>query len=580
MLEDKLNYIKYVSLKDKYKKQVDLISSVRLVLFISMIVSFILSYYYYPVLFKSIFIISLIFFIVMVLVHDKCYKIYYYYEKYVEIILTYMDRLNGKWKNFSADGFLYLNDKNIFLSDLDILGKNSLFLFLNVTKTVGGSTRLFHKLSNNELSDKDLLKEQEAVKEVSENIKFLIDFQVALAYYEEVKVDFSSYCASIRDKALFKKRDFIIGVVASALCVVLLILGLSGVIALQYFYGMFFFNFVMAYLYFYIYQNEYKMLDDMVRNFKGVSDIFQVILARDFSSAKLKKMQRTIQKSVDAIAKLKKLDGLNSLKNNFLANFFLNGLCCINLVVIYFFSKFLRDSFKFIDMGLLEVEELEAVCSVATLGVVFDNKCMPIRSKGVGLVFNNLRHPLLEQTVAVGNDFSGQDGVNIITGSNMGGKTSFLRTIGINLVLMNAGGFVIADTFSASYFKIFTSMRISDDIESGISTFYGELLRIKEALEYIDNGKMLVLVDEIFKGTNYQDRMYGAKKVIKKFSDSNNVLAFITTHDFELCEETGVQNYYVREFYENDHICFDYKIRSGKCNSTNAKYLMEKIGIK
>lgn len=580
MLDDKLEYIKYVNLKDKYKKQVDLISSIRLVLFISMIISFILSYYYYPILFKSIFIFSLIFFIIMVLIHDKCYKIYYYYEKYVEIILAYMDRLNGNWKNFSDDGSEYLNDKNVFLNDLDILGKNSLFLFLNVAKTDGGRAKLFQKLSNNELSAKDLLNEQDAVKEISENIKFLIDFQVSLAYYEEVKVDFSDYCASVREKVLFKKRDFFIGLGASIVCIILLFLSLAGIIDLNYFYGMFFFNFIMSSLYFYIYQNEYKMIDDMVRNFRGVTDIFQVVLENNFNSVKLRKIQKIIKKSEHARCSLKKLDSLNSLRNNFLANFFLNGLGCINFIVIYYFSKFLNNSFKFIDEALLEIEELEAVCSVATLGIVFDNKCIPIRNESVGITFSNLRHPLLEQTIAVGNDFNGKAGVNIITGSNMGGKTSFLRTIGINLVLMNAGGFVVADTFSASYFKIFTSMRISDDIESGISTFYGELLRIKDALSYIDDGKMLVLVDEIFKGTNYQDRMYGAKKVIKKFRTSSNVLAFITTHDFELCEEMGINNYYVREFYENDHICFDYKVRSGKCNSTNAKYLMEKIGIK
>ena len=160
----------------------------------------------------------------------------------------------------------------------------------------------------------------------------------------------------------------------------------------------------------------------------------------------------------------------------------------------------------------------------------------------------------------------------------MGGKTSFLRTIGINIILMNAGGYVCADSFSSCYLKIFTSMRIRDDLVNGISTFYGELLRIKDAINYIDKGNMLVLIDEIFKGTNYQDRIYGAKEVIERLN-IKNAICFITTHDFVLCDEKNVKNYYVKEYYENDEIKFDYKIREGKCSSTNAKYLMKKIGI-
>ena len=160
----------------------------------------------------------------------------------------------------------------------------------------------------------------------------------------------------------------------------------------------------------------------------------------------------------------------------------------------------------------------------------------------------------------------------------MGGKTSFLRTIGINLVLMNAGTYVCASEFKASFFKIFTSMRVGDDIEKGISTFYGELLRIKKAMDYLNQGNMLVLIDEIFKGTNYQDRIYGAKKVIKRLQNKNTIV-LLTTHDFELCDEKNIINYHVKEYYEGNQIKFDYKVRKGKCTSTNAKYLMEKLEI-
>ena len=160
----------------------------------------------------------------------------------------------------------------------------------------------------------------------------------------------------------------------------------------------------------------------------------------------------------------------------------------------------------------------------------------------------------------------------------MGGKTSFLRTIGINIILMNSGTFTCAKNFNASYFKIYTSMRVNDDIANGISTFYGELLRIKDMVDYVNKGNMLVLIDEIFKGTNYQDRIYGAKEVIKKLNTPKTI-CFLTTHDFELCEEKNFENYHVKESYEQNKIIFDYKIRKGRCTSTNARYLMTKLGI-
>ena len=203
---------------------------------------------------------------------------------------------------------------------------------------------------------------------------------------------------------------------------------------------------------------------------------------------------------------------------------------------------------------------------------------MPTKWEKVSIEFKEIKHPLLEENICVANDFESDACVNIITGSNMGGKTSFLRTVGINLILMNAGTFTCATSFSSAYFKIFTSMRINDDIEKGISTFYGELLRIKEALSYLEKGNMIVLIDEIFKGTNYQDRIYGAKKVIQRLQNKQ-VITLLTTHDFELCDEKNIKNYHVKEYYEGDKIQFDYKIRPGKCRSTNAKYLMEKLNI-
>ena len=128
-----------------------------------------------------------------------------------------------------------------------------------------------------------------------------------------------------------------------------------------------------------------------------------------------------------------------------------------------------------------------------------------------------MRHPLIHPAKVVANDADFKGGTTIITGSNMSGKTTFLRTLGINLILAYAGAPVCVDDMHADYMKIFSSMRVTDDVSNGISTFYAEILRIKSMVEYKKNdAPMLCLIDEIFKGTNSADRIVGASQVIKK----------------------------------------------------------------
>lgn len=576
-MKAKLSYDKYVNLRDLYEKKVSRIANARMIMFIIMIVTFILKYYYYQVFFNVVFFLSLVSFIIMVIVHDKYFKVYDYYSKYVLVLDTYIARENGEWKTFKDNGNDFFDDKKYYLSDLDIMGDCSLFQYLSVCKTLGGREKLARSLSNIEVDRHELKLNQDLINELVDDIDFSINFQVMMNGYDGKNIHLSDgleYYFKDNDKNF----DIVIGFIFGFINVCLFILGLFSIISMGYFYGMFFFNLAISYLYVYIYKEDFRKVDKIICNYSMLYSVFELIANKSASSIKMKKYIKEMKSGLVSINQLKKLEGINSLRNNLLSSFLLNGIGCLNLFVMYKYSLFVNRYFDKLEKNISNIEELESFISLATIGIVKNNKCMPIYCDKISLEFNGLMHPLIDEKVCVSNDYDGNNGVNIITGSNMGGKTTFLRTIGINLILMQAGTFVCGESFSGSYFKIFTSMRVMDNIEKGISTFYGELLRIKDMVEYNGRGNMLVLIDEIFKGTNYNDRMYGAKEVVNKLNNKST-LAFITTHDFELCESSNISNYHVQEDYEGEKIIFDYKVRNGKCISTNARYLMDKLGI-
>ena len=228
------------------------------------------------------------------------------------------------------------------------------------------------------------------------------------------------------------------------------------------------------------------------------------------------------------------------------------------------------------------IGKIQSLSSLSILNQIEENISFPIIVQDKKIVAQACGHPLIQIEERINNDINIVDNILVITGSNMSGKTTFLRTIGINLVLLNAGTITLSKEFKSPIMNIYTSMRVTDDLKNKISTFYAELLRIKEILDYgKDHPNTLFLIDEIFKGTNSKDRILGAKNVLLNLNKLG-LIGAITTHDFELCEldiHPRIKNYHFAEDYVEGKISFDYKIKEGRSTSTNARYLMELVGI-
>ena len=571
---NKFNYDKYLLMRNETKSIVNKISFFRLLIFLFIIISFILGAKVN--IFNIIGVILIFAFIILIFIHDRYYKRLNYYEKYLNVLEQYKDRDNGNWKKFKDIGEEYSSE--LFM-DLNIVGDNSLFQYLSVCKTKGGRDVLIDKLSNKKINHRELLKNQEAIKELASNVDFDVNFLVAMSCFDGKLIDLKDNFSLLDKKIGNKYFDIVVGLLFASLCIIFLLLGLFNVISYNYFMGIFIFNFLINFMYEFIFRDDFSNIDKISNDYYKLNDVYKVIVNTKFNSKKLNSISNDISLDIDKIKYLFFINDLNNLKNNILSSSIFNGLFCLNIVVMFMYSLFLKKDVNTLKVGIADIEEMEALISLAGIGILKKNVCMPILVDDVELDFKNIEHPLISSGKVVANDFSNTAGVNIITGSNMGGKTTFIRTVGINLILMNAGTFVCSTSFRSCYFRIFTSISVNDDIDKGISTFYGELLRMKKAIDF-HGGNRLVLVDEIFKGTNYNDRIYGAMNVIKKLDDSKTIL-FVTTHDFELCDYKikNLRNYYFKEYYEGDSIKFDYKLREGKCESTNAKYLMKKLNI-
>ena len=282
---------------------------------------------------------------------------------------------------------------------------------------------------------------------------------------------------------------------------------------------------------------------------------------------------------------LARLAAAVSWRRNFFFYFLANGLFAFDFAAGLLFERWCRREGARLAPALAVWHECEVLLSLSTLAVTQARTVFPVFLEGEAprLTATALRNPLLPEESAVANDAALTAGTTIITGSNMSGKTTWLRTLGMNAVLAWAGAPVCAAAFSLSPLALYTSIRVDDSLAEGMSTFYAELLRIKEMVAAERTGRpLLLLIDEIFKGTNSADRITGARAALAHLTNAHSI-TLVSTHDFELCdlEIPGgrVRNAHFEEHYQDGKIAFDYRLRAGRCQTTNAVYLLRLVGI-
>ena len=567
-------------------KKSDKLSNIRLITFIAALIFDILAFIFkeLEIAFAIIGSILLVSFIVLVIIHKKVTNKIKRYDNYLTIIKEYEDRTNDNWKSFKETGIEFIDINKDLFYDLDIVGNNSLFQLVNVAKSIGGKRNLANEFNKVNLTEKEILNRQTTVKELTENFDFNIDFQECLLSYKHIQQnDFSKLTKKLNVNKSSNLISFILNILFSLISITTLILSLTNVINVSIFLICFLFNFFFSYIVIIVNKQDYNPISDCSRKLSNLKPLFDLVNNTSFDSEELIKLQKDINEGKESIDKLANLSSLDSLRVNFISNFIINGLFPLNSLILSNYKKVITDeSVNKMNLSIKAIEQLEMLLSLTTIKLIKDNNVTPIYTNNTKIDVQGIKHPMLNENVCIANDFISNDDINIITGSNMSGKSSFMKTIAVNLILANCGSNVCATSFTFTFLRMFTSIKVSDDINKNISTFYGELLRIKNIIDYSKEitYPMIVFIDEIFKGTNYNDRIFGAKEIIKLLS-TLNCIVIISTHDFELCQidNKSIYNYHFEERYENGNIIFDYKLLKGQCKTTNARFLMNSIGL-
>lgn len=582
----------YNNLYKSLGKKDNIISNIRFFLIVLIIYFGYKIYNGFGNLFLTFEIILVFLFSVLVVYHQKIREERERAKILEDINGRYISRIDGAWIDFKDTGKEFIDTSHDYSNDLDIVGENSIFQLLNITNTHTGRKIFANNLLKPDKNKKKIYLRQEAIKELSgklglvqeieyltyKNKKDLKDPEILIKYAESKENLFKSKFIKnlIRFMPVLVFSIIIFGIISRNPFMIYIGLGVLIVQILIWLLSIFRNSKILGTVHYLKY------------NLETYLEVLKLLEKEDFSSEELKRIKETMfsqgRSSIEAIKKLDKITEIINIRSGGIANLLLNVLLLWDYQCIFLLEKWKDKYGKKVRHWIEGIGEIESLISFSVLNNINPHIIFPEIVDGKSKVIaEELGHPLINMEDRVDNDIRIDNEIFIITGSNMSGKTTFLRTIGINLVLAYNGAGVCAKSMELTLLDIITSMRIVDNLKGGISTFYAEILRIKRIIDRSKNeDNMIFLIDEIFTGTNSVDRILGAKNVIGNLN-KDNIIGMITTHDLELCAldlKERIRNFYFEDKYEDKTIRFDYKIKSGKSTSTNAKNLMNLVGIK
>jgi hypothetical protein len=573
------------------KKQIFRISMLRLVLFIAGIAGL---YFFYNQTTLLIVCICLTFLplFILVKIHNRFFIRKEWLETQARIIQEELQALSGDYSSFE-DGKEYVNPEHPYSFDLDIFGRRSLFQSINRTCTFFGKVRLAEWLQNHLHEKTSIEKRQEMIREISEHTLFREQFRVAGLVHHGQSSDAEKIQAWSQSPAQYLHagwvKAFIWGVpVINSLLLITSLAGWTSFSWLGLSFSIFLvLSFGIIKRATYIQETYGKQL----KSLNGYARLIALAKAENWKSAGMQELMERFnlngQSPIQALQQLsKELDRLD-LRNNQFLYVLLEGNIFFQLQEIVRIERWKARYGQHISKWLETVGELDALCSLGTFAYNHPQYTYPeLTEKPFCFLATQMGHPLMPASQCVKNDATipSRPFFLIITGANMAGKSTYLRTIGVNYLLACIGAPVCCERLKLYPNQLITSLRTSDSLSDNESYFFAELKRLKRIIDLLNQGQQLfIILDEILKGTNSMDKQKGSFDLIRQFMQlkANGIIA---THDLLLGSlikqfPEEIRNYCFEADIKENELTFSYKLREGVAQNMNACFLMKKMGI-
>ncbi len=498
--------------------------------------------------------------------------------------------LDHSFSHFN-NGVEFLSTDHFFSYDLDLFGEGSLFQFVNRTSTISGKAKLAEWLIKPPLQKDEIIQRQEAIRELSQIPEWRLNFLAKGKMFEET--------IEMHNEVLdWAKLDLKLKSAGFLRWLILLIPGLTLISAVPAGMGIAtIFVSALIFSQWVLFVIFWKRISEYFRFFGRKSEflskymmLLQYIEDGKFRSDLLCKLQnRTTQplSSGKIFCELKSLVKQLEYRENILVGFVLNSFLLWDIRCVYKLWSWHSKHYEKLAGWLNVISEMDALNSLSNYANNHPDFVFPgINNNGFTFSANGLGHPLLKKEKRVCNDFEidGWSKAIIITGANMAGKSTFLRTVGVNLILARMGAPVCAGSMVFTPIEIYTNMRTTDSLLKEESYFFAELKRLKGVLDLLKGGgHFFVILDEMLKGTNSVDKLNGSKELLRKLVQFYSV-SLIATHDLKLNE---MENEFPGQVFnkcfeiriENEDLIFDYRLTDGVTKTMNATFLMKKMGI-
>ncbi len=572
--------------REEILEKINSISNLRLII----AAVFLLAIYFgfqthYNWLYATPFIV--IVFIILVRIHSRLFDKKVHLQNLADINDQEVQLLEEKTETLDA-GSEFIDPHHPYSHDLDIFGDGSLFQAVNRSYTLTGRKNVASRLSSALRSSVEIEQHQEAIRELSGKTDFRQHFQAAGKEINEQKHDREQLLAWTR------KESFVYGRPLYRL-ILWIIPMLTLAMVTGWFFSATFRPWAIllaisqwAFLGFHLKRiNDFHEYIGKKKNILAkYAKLLHLIETETFASPLLKRLKDSANTAGKNVTKLAGLVRALDARMNSMTSLFVNSLLLYDLQCVYRLEKWKELHANQLESWLDAVSNMEVLSSFGTFAFNHDRFVYPQIQTQFAIDAIGMGHPLIEPGECVVNDVAigNGPGVLIVTGANMAGKSTFLRTLGINLILALNGAPVFAQSFRCPIIHLRTGMRTADSLKDHQSYFYAELDRLKGIMDELRKDvPLLILLDEILKGTNSNDKQAGSIALVKQLLP-HPCLAVIATHDLALGElekefPQQVRNFCFEATIENDQLSFDYTLKPGIAQKMNATFLMKKMGI-